>query len=432
MIDAGSLSAPLDLRVAVNAQLAAVAMLGLSVRRSRGRTWNVLRWVDRCRNSSTATTPSNWSDESQRLVGELRAAQVASRSASELEIATLVRRQAKLQRQLVEERRMQPTNSTRRAGLSRSLSVGDLRDFTIIQHHWLGGQLSAVVVRGGRTELVELGAEADIIIHRTHLLRRVRNLVVRDDRSADAAIRSAEVLCRLVLPDFSFNEPTVIAPTAELLGVPWALLPSLADVPVTVAPSLWHWVRARDSSAPLTSVAFVEGPNISSAAEEHRGIASAWDKSSIITAASVAEVLSVLASVDVAHFACHGDRPLRDGRFARLVLRDGDLTSFDLEAITEAPRCVILAACDAGLLQPLPGDQAAGLASALFAAGTHSVIAPVTVIQDSPATAATFADFHRRLAAGAGPSAALFAVQQSRKPGPERRRAQLINCYGGS
>ncbi len=120
------------------------------------------------------------------------------------------------------------------------------------------------------------------------------------------------------------TEPTVIAPTADLLGVPWALLPSLVDVPVTVAPSLRQWARARPAWTPLKSTAFVEGPNIASAAEERRGIASAWGRSSIVTVASVAEVLPVLASVDVVHFACHGDRRLRDGRFARLVLRDGD------------------------------------------------------------------------------------------------------------
>ncbi len=108
------------------------------------------------------------------------------------------------------------------------------------------------------------------------------------------------------------------------------------------------------------------------------------------------------------------------------------ITSFDLEAATGAPRCVVLAVCDVGLLQPLPGDQSSGLASALFDAGAHSVVAPITVIQDSSATAAMFADFHRHLATGSRPSEALFATQQSRRPGLERQRAQLINCYGGS
>ena len=112
-------------------------------------------------------------------------------------------------------------------------------------------------------------------------------------------------------------------------------------------------------------------------------------------AAIVADTLDVLQRVDLIHLACHGSRRARDGRFAQLKLADGDLVSFELERLTRTPRVVVLAACEAGLLEPLPGDEAAGMATALFGATTATVVAPVVVVPDNSLTHAIFLDVHR-------------------------------------
>src|SRR6185437_8041953 len=61
------------------------------------------------------------------------------------------------------------------------------------------------------------------------------------------------------------SAPVVVVPPASLHGVPWAILPSLADRPVSVAPSARAWLRALSTPAPATgSVVLVRGPGLES------------------------------------------------------------------------------------------------------------------------------------------------------------------------
>ena len=73
---------------------------------------------------------------------------------------------------------------------------------------------------------------------------------------------------------------------------------------------------------------------------------------------------------------------------------------------------------------------AAGLATALFAVTTATLVAPVVVVPDNSLTRDVFVDFHRAMASGAAPALALFEAQSHRTDEVESVLAQSINCFG--
>jgi hypothetical protein len=200
---------------------------------------------------------------------------------------------------------------------------------------------------------------------------------------------------------------------------------------VSVTPTLRHWISHAADAQPIRDVALIEGVQLAEG-NEIPDLADVWASTSpsVLRPAMVAETLDTLQRVDLVHLACHGSRRARDGRFAQLKLADGDLVSFELERLSRTPRVVVLAACEAGLLEPLPGDEAAGLATALFGATTATVIAPVVVVPDNSLTREIFLDVHRLLSRGVQASAALSAAQSSRSDPAERVVARSISCFG--
>ena len=85
---------------------------------------------------------------------------------------------------------------------------------------------------------------------------------------------------------------------------------------------------------------------------------------------------------------------------------------YDLERLSRAPRTLVLSACDSALSAIRPGDELMGLAGAVFALGTHTLIASVTPIHDEETRAVMLA-LHDRLLAGASPARALADASQA-------------------
>ena len=127
--------------------------------------------------------------------------------------------------------------------------------------------------------------------------------------------------------------------------------------------------------------------------------------------ATVDRVITALDGAGLAHIAAHGhfrsDNPL----FSSLQLQDGPLTVHDLEGLRQAPRHVVLSACESGLPTVHPGDEVVGLAAALLALGTSSLIATVAPIPDE-ASRPLMLRFHGHLRRGLTPAAALAVAQQ--------------------
>jgi tetratricopeptide (TPR) repeat protein len=423
-----------DIRAAISSQLDSITQLGLTLRRELKRPWSVLRWVD---DSRAASLHSHWGaptgeDEIGDLLAELRAIQVAARTVDPAESLDLLQRQASVQRRLAAAQRLAAAAGQRSPPhLPRQLSTR-FADVTVVQHHRHGDHLSAVVADRSGSRVVDLASLAEISTAHDFLAHALGRLVLGRDGALDAVDRDAKALSELVVPSID-GRPTVVVPLPQHTGLPWSLLPALRDRPVTIAPNLRHWLRpAASLPSPIRRIGLVEGSELATGHREIAGIARIWSEPTTLSTrdGGVDATLGLLSRVDVAHLACHGRRRKRDGRFAHLRLPDGDLTAFDLERLPRAPSLVVLSACESGLIDALPGEESAGLTTALFGRGTDSVIASTILLPDTSSTAELFIDLHRRLAGGRPAAAALFEAQQACADPHDRAVAQSVSCFG--
>jgi CHAT domain-containing protein len=180
-----------------------------------------------------------------------------------------------------------------------------------------------------------------------------------------------------------------------------------------VAPSLTTWLRLA-ARAPVNrkKQSLVAGPGLRHADAEVRDLGTLLPDAIVLRRekATAAAALAALDGAALAHLACHGrfrsDSPL----FSALELADGPLTALDLQSLRRAPDVLVLSACDLALSNRHPGDELLGLASALLAMGTRTIIASVVAVPDAHARRLMLA-FHRELASGASPALALARAQ---------------------
>jgi CHAT domain-containing protein len=248
--------------------------------------------------------------------------------------------------------------------------------------------------------------------------------------AANAALTHLD---RLLLAPIAIETGSVVlVPPADLHQLPWALLPSLRGRSVTVAPSARLWLQRRGpAQRPRRGVVVAHGPDLPGAAAESRQVAGIYEDPVRLTArtSTIEDVLAALDGAQLAHLVAHGSFRSDNPLFSALRLADGDLTVYDLERVDRLPPIVVLSACNSGLQAVRPGNETMGLVAALLGAGCRAVIASTGLVPDTARTARTMVDFHRRLAAGASPAAALAAAQVAavERAGPA---AAPFVCFG--
>ncbi len=205
----------------------------------------------------------------------------------------------------------------------------------------------------------------------------------------------------------------VLTAPGLLAGIPWTMLPALADRPVTLAVSATRWLSFRETAtAPLGTAGFVAGPRVPRAAEEVAVAARAWTASELKTEilgredATVAAVTRLASDVDVLHIAAHGRHAAENPLFSGLELHDGPLFGYDLDQMTTVPRVVILSACEVGRSSVLWGEESLGMTRAWLHAGAQCVVAAPVVVADD-AACELLADLHAGLTEGRTPAEAL-------------------------
>ncbi|MBS2963065.1 CHAT domain-containing protein [Actinocrinis puniceicyclus] len=224
------------------------------------------------------------------------------------------------------------------------------------------------------------------------------------------------------------DRPLVLVPTGSLHALAWPVLPSLTDRQVTVSPSARSWLTAMNGQTPNDArpggealpdpfggqAVLAYGPGLPHAEAEIAELARCYPLAkplggSDATAQAVAEALD---GAQLAHIAAHGrfrsDNPL----FSSLELADGPLTVYDLEGIGQAPATLVLSACDTALSGIRPGDELMGVASAVFALGTSTLIASVAPVGDEE-TRRLMNVFHTELTGGLSPALALIKAQHA-------------------
>jgi hypothetical protein len=304
-----------------------------------------------------------------------------------------------------------------------------LGDRALLELVRIGDDLHAVTVTGGRCRRRRLGpyksVEQDV-----HLVRfALRRLVMADGRDEAAEAGLAQAARRVQsavlepLDDALGQRELVIAPTATLHGLPWAVLPMLAERPFTVVPSAAAWLRAHGSGrTPARRVVLVAGPRLEHAAAEVLALARLYPGATVMTgaAARVDDVRRALDGADLTHLAAHGYFRRGNALLSHLELSDGPLMGYDLQELDRPPATIVLSGCDTGRSEA--GDAVTGLAGVLLGAGTATVIASVAPVGDRAARDAMI-DFHGRLHRGRPPASALAAVP--RTPGTAG-----FQCFG--
>lgn len=427
-----------DLRTAASAHTDDLAVLGLRLALEDGRPARVLEWAERCRAAALLLRPARPPGDAELAddLAELRhvVARIKEATTSGGDVEPLLRRQRELEdavRRRAHHARGDDV-AAMRAGLGprrqvRPPTVDALRaalgERALIDVCAVDGTLWAVVVTPWHLALRRLGPLDEVTREIANVRFALRRLAVGHGSAVSrqvavevvgyAAARLEELLLRPVR-DLVDHRALVVVPPAVLHALPWGLLPSCRRRPVAVAPSASVWLRAATTpSSPSTErVVLVAGPDLPHAAEEVDALAARYPSAQRLGDGSAAagDVLAALDGADLAHVAAHGvfraDNPL----FSSLHLDDGPLTVYDLERLQQAPRLLVLSACDSGLSAVRPGDELMGLSAALFSLGTSSLVASVVPVPDETTRPLMLA-FHAAIRRGQPPAAALASAR---------------------
>ncbi|SDG50877.1 CHAT domain-containing protein [Pseudonocardia oroxyli] len=407
-----------ELRALASGHGVELGRLGLRALLRSAPPADVLRWLDRIRAAALLTSAPPLEEEVRAPRAALAAVQAELaqlRRDGAAEPATLLAEQATLE---VRVRKAAWRSRAAEPGRGGTASLSEVRRLLagrpLVAYGTDGGRVFAVVVRPRRTELVGLGARADVAVEAEALGAALRRLgrPGRPSRSAPAAARHAVGRLRelLVAPlGLDPQAPVVVVPDPTTREVPWS---ALHPGPVSAAPSMSLWARTAGTPAAGGRTVLVAGPGLPGAVEEVTRLHGLHPDADVLVppVASVAAVTATLAGAELAHLACHGlvraDNPI----FSAVRLADGDMTVHRLDLLGAAPRRTVLAVCESAAGVPVEGDEVLGLVGALMARGAAAVAASIAPIGDA-VTVGFSLDLHRALARGATMADAVHAAR---------------------
>ncbi len=419
-----------------------------------GRPRLLLQWSERWRATALAAAPVRPVDDAE-LQADLTAVRDVARRLEQARAqgrpaARLAREQLRLEAAVRE--RVMRTRGRGRLG-SRDFSITQLLDelgtARLVQIVEIDGDLHLLVCGDGRVRQFAAGRLADaareIDYARLGLSRLAHGRPPgRAGQPGGALATLAETGRRLestLLGTAAVRHlgrgPVIIVPPGRLHAVPWALLPSLRDRVLSVAPSARAWLRTRTAVPPdRHDLVLVRGPGLGPAgselsvlaAESGGAVLSGQDKAgrgrragdgsaagdraaegAVVLADGTATAARVLDAIDGAwlvHIAAHGTFRADSPLFSSLRMDDGPLTVHDFERLRRAPYRLVLPCCDSGLLAPAGADELLGLTSTLAPLGTAGIVAAVTPVNDKVA-ARMMIGLHRVLRDGRTLSEAL-------------------------
>lgn len=289
--------------------------------------------------------------------------------------------------------------------------IGHLGDRALISFCGPENDLAAVVVAGGRTKLVRLGAKNDVLeaARQLHadldalapdeliapLVTAVSQSARRRIDALDQMLFGANGIPHALIAD----RELVVVPFGELYSVPWETLPSLRGRAVSVAPSATAWVSAREVPENGGGVVLVRGPDLPVSATELEQLREVYPDAIVLDGerATTDAVLSAMDGAKLVHIAAHGTHESSNAMFSRLELYDGGLLAHEVARLRNPPAHIVLGACELALSHIRPGDEPLGFAGAMLASGSRTVVAAVNRVGHRSA-ALTMTDYHRRLA----------------------------------
>lgn len=440
-----------ELRAHVSLYRGALAAEGLSMAIEDRQPRRILSLVERGRASALLLRPprppndrvlSTALTDLRMTTQEIEQRRTAGRPTTEL-----LQRQVRLERVIADRCRQLPALARPARAAPRSFTELTTQlgtELALVEFVESGGRLAAVTVVAGRAGFDDLGAAEPLRNDLRSLgfaLRRLAGPQANDARRAAAtsALRSLRIRV-----DRQLFEPIraalgdrglVVVPSAGLQAVPWSVLPTCAGRPVTVSPSARLWLQARNTAlhAPTRGVVVAAGPGLPGAHAEAIGIAQMYPEAVCLAdgAASVAATLAAIDGAGLVHLAAHGRLRSDNPFFSSLVLADGPVVVYELQRLHDAPAHLVLAACEAAVAGSVTVDETLGLAMAMLAMGTASLVAPLTSIGDH-VTVDLMRRYHRGLRDGDGPAQALARIQRNPAEDGDPAAAAAANfvCLG--
>jgi tetratricopeptide (TPR) repeat protein len=297
-----------------------------------------------------------------------------------------------------------------------------LGDRVLIEYLHFEDLLFAITYADGRARRHDLGPYSAVLAELEALRFAMKSLAGGHTSAAvckafrDSYDYARGVLDKILLAPLAADvtgRSVVIVPTGSLHVLAWPVLPTLAGRACTVTPSARSWLAgaALDPPPPdpaARRVLLAYGPGLPHARTEIVALSGEYKHAKPLMGpdATASAVARGLDGAYLAHLATHGrfraDNPL----FSSIELADGPLTVYELEQLGQCPEILILSACNTALTAISPGDELMGVASAVFALGTRTLIASVAPVPDE-AAAELMIVFHKALAAGLEPARAL-------------------------
>lgn len=409
-----------DLRMGLERHGRELGSIGLGLALDSGKPRRILAWMERTRARALRHRPvvATNDDRIRQKLGRLRQVEAGLRDPTESSEPQLRRERRRLQEEVRFADRLKQADEGTVSDFTVLALVELLADRTLVEIGVHDGHLVGVAVRRGRAGRVELGEAAPMLDELRHVRFAMRR-AARRGRPIDPASMSR--LEEMLLGDLRIDtEGVVLVPPPSLMAVPWAALPRLRDLVLTVSPSAEMWWRAERRGKSGSGVVVAGGPDLEVAETEITAVGALYPDPTLLPPGATVEALrKSLANAATAHIASHATFQVENPMFSSLRFGDGDLNVYDIERLERPPSLVVLSACDSGYTEAGSGDELAGLTSALLSMGTRSVVASVGLVPDSLATSELMVAFHRGLLEGLDPPRALAIARARMGDEPE-------------
>lgn len=405
-----------ELRAQATAHGAELAALAQRYALHSGQPRLLLAWSERWRATAQAVPPARPLDDAELQAGLTALREITSRldkARADGDPAVALQREQLRLETAVRARVMCTRGQGGSQGYSFDIAqflsaVGEARLVQILD---IDGDLHLLVCGSGRVRHIAGGPaadaarEVDFARFSLHRLAHGRGC----DRPQEALVMLEACARKLesVLLGGAVRHlrdgQVIIIPPGRLHAVPWALLPSLRERAVSVAPSARAWLNARGTvPPPRTDPVLILGPGLGFGGGEVPALAAEYPGATMLSSgsATVRRVLGALDGAGLAHIAAHGTFRADSPLFSSLHMDDGPLTVHDLERLERAPYRLILSSCDSGVGAAAGADELLGLTSTLAPLGTAAIAASVVPVNDK-ATAGLMLALHRHLRRGA-------------------------------
>ncbi|WP_277208513.1 CHAT domain-containing protein [Isoptericola croceus] len=299
----------------------------------------------------------------------------------------------------------------------------------VVVSYLLTDRIMALRVDAAGVRMAELCAADELL----ELVRRVRrDTEVLANRlipprmrevAAASARRSLARIDEMLLVPLEVPGTLHVAARGELLGAPWAAMPSRRGAATSV--NSWVDLHTVEPAAAAARAVVVAGPDLTAAEDEAKLVARVWDDALLLTGpqATCEATGSALEGASVVHLAAHGTHEPDNPLFSSVRLADGPLYAHELDGTDLGGAVVVLSACEVGRASSRIGGEPLGLTSVLLRLGARAVVAAVAPLRDDVA-ARVMPRLHVSLREGLGPAAALAdAAAEEAEPVP-------LVCFG--